>query len=867
MPTQRLRKAPASKPSGARPQGAQAATLVVVESPAKAKSIQKMLGPGYEVRASLGHVADLPERELGVDVARDFAPTYEVKREKKRVVEELKRAAQGKRLLIATDPDREGEAIGWHVARLLGRDPKEPLRVEFHEITPKVVRQAVERPRPIDQNLVDAQQARRVLDRLVGYNLSPLLSLEFRKRALSAGRVQSVALRLVVEREEAIEAFQREEYWTLEGLFEVQGKTFPALLHEVDGQRLWTGQGEKEGKVHLENEAQALALAEKVRFFPYRVAQVEVKERRKSPPPPFTTSTLQQAASTRLGYTASRTMRIAQRLYEGVDLPEGTVGLITYMRTDSVRVSPEAVAQAREVIGEVFGSEYLPEAPRAYRNRREGVQDAHEAIRPTDPRRTPEQVRKHLSEEEYRLYDLIWRRFLASQMKDALYEQTVVLLESQGGKPRFTFRAAGSVLRFEGYLKAWGREGEALPAGQTHWREPEEEEEAPPVPAVPQGAEARLQLVRPEQHFTEPPPRYTDATLVKTLEELGIGRPSTYAPTLETLEKRGYVERKGRTLLPTPLGRQVVRYLKERFPRVVAYEFTAQMEEGLDQVEEGKVPWPKVVWEFYEPFLEELSQVPKKTCPRCGRPLELKVSRFGQFLGCTGYPECTYTEPLEKKEAEPIGEACPKCGRPLMRKEGRYGSFIACSGYPQCDYTRDDGNPTGQACPKCGGRVLEKRSKRGKPYYKCENSACDFLSFHPLLEQTCPSCGWPLVKKGEGACINPACPAHDPKLIPPPRAQEPSAAKGRGSARGGAASGASRRTGKKPKGQGASPPKPPKDWEELKPFLGELAPEERRAAEALARGEPLSPEEVRLAQRALFKLRMRKGRARKEAVT
>jgi len=332
MPSKGNAKATSRKSPRASLKAGNATTLVVVESPAKAKSIQKMLGPGYEVKASLGHVADLPERELGVDVARDFAPTYEVKKDKKAVVEELRRAAQGKRLLIATDPDREGEAIGWHVARLLERDPKEPLRVEFHEITPKVVRQAVERPRPIDQNLVDAQQARRVLDRLVGYNLSPLLSLEFRKRALSAGRVQSVALRLVVEREEAIEAFQREEYWTLEGLFEVQGKTFPALLHEVDGQRLWTGQGEKEGKLHLATEAQALALAERVQTLPYRVAQVEVRERRKSPPPPFTTSTLQQAASSRLGYTASRTMRIAQRLYEGVDLPEGTVGLITYRR-------------------------------------------------------------------------------------------------------------------------------------------------------------------------------------------------------------------------------------------------------------------------------------------------------------------------------------------------------------------------------------------------------------------------------------------------------------------------------------------------------------------------------------------------------
>ncbi|WP_253715874.1 type I DNA topoisomerase, partial [Thermus scotoductus] len=425
-----------------------------------------MLGPGYEVRASLGHVADLPERELGVDVGRDFAPTYEVKKDKKPVVEALRRAAKGKRLLIATDPDREGEAIGWHVARLLGYDPKEPLRVEFHEITPRVVRQAVQNPRPIDQNLVDAQQARRVLDRLVGYNLSPLLSLEFRKRALSAGRVQSVALRLLVEREEEIEAFRPEEYWTLEGVFALgQDRTLPASLYEVEGKRLWAGQGEKEGKLHLANEAQAKALTEEVKGRSYRVVQVETRERRKSPPPPFTTSTLQQAASSRLGYTASRTMRIAQRLYEGVDLPEGTVGLITYMRTDSVRVSPEALQAAREVIQRIFGLEYLPEGPRVYRNRKEGVQDAHEAIRPTDVRRTPDSVRKYLSDEEYRLYDLIWRRFVASQMRDALYDQTVVLLKDEGEKPRFTFRASGSVLKFEGYLKAWGRGDEVIGAG------------------------------------------------------------------------------------------------------------------------------------------------------------------------------------------------------------------------------------------------------------------------------------------------------------------------------------------------------------------------------------------------------------------
>ncbi|MGQ9736022.1 MAG: type I DNA topoisomerase [Thermaceae bacterium] len=725
-----------------------------------------MLGRGFEVRASKGHVADLPERGLGVDVENGFTPTYVVKKEKKQVVEELKKAAQGKRVLIATDPDREGEAIGWHLARLLGLDPKEPLRVEFHEITPAVVQKAVQAPRPIDQNLVDAQQARRVLDRLLGYNLSPLLSIAFRKRALSAGRVQSVALRLVVEREEEIESFRPEVYHLIHGTFLLNTPPpIPARLYQVEGKRLWLGEGEKEGKLHLKGEAEVQALLLALKEATYRVEKVETTERRRSPPPPFTTSTLQQLASSRLGYTASRTMRIAQRLYEGVDLPEGTVGLITYMRTDSVRVSPLAVGKAREVIREVFGEAYLSKTPRAYANRKGQVQDAHEAIRPTDPARRPELVRPYLSEEEYQLYDLIWRRFIASQMAEALYETTSILFTSADG--RFVFRAAGSVQKFEGYLKVWGRDTASagnLPDAHPGHAEAYLGEPSLDIPFLIVeslvGSPAQLNEVFAEKKATEPPPRYTDASLVKTLEELGIGRPSTYAPTLETLEKRAYVERQGRTLKPTPLGREVVHYLKRYFPKVVAYDFTAQMESRLDEVEEGRAVWPRVVQEFYAPFLEELAQAPKKTCPLCGRPLELKVSRFGQFLGCTGYPECTYTEPLEKRESEPLEETCPKCGRPLLRKTGRYGTFIACSGYPDCDYTRDEAPSTGLTCPKCKkGRIIKKQSRRGKPYYRCSEKDCDFLSFYPLLEETCPLCGWNLVQKGQAkGCSNPDCP-------------------------------------------------------------------------------------------------------------
>ncbi len=824
---------------------------MVVESPAKAKSLSKMLGDGFEVRASKGHVADLPEHTLGVDVENDFAPTYEVKKEKKEVVKELKKAAQGRQVLIATDPDREGEAIGWHLARLLGLDPKGPLRVEFHEITPKVVQEAVKTPRPINQNLVDAQQARRVLDRLLGYNLSPLLSLEFRRRALSAGRVQSVALRLVVEREEEIEAFQPEVYHVVWGRFlAVAAREGPkaleveARLQEVRGKRLWLGEAEKEGRLHLKEEAEVQALLSELQRASYRVGTVEVKERRRPPPPPFTTSTLQQAASSRLGYTASRTMRIAQRLYEGVDLPEGTVGLITYMRTDSVRVSPEAIAKAREVIRGAFGPEFLPEAPRAYQNKKAGVQDAHEAIRPTDPARSPEAVRPYLSEEEYRLYDLIWRRFLASQMKEALYETTSALLPSQDGA--FVFRASGSVLKFEGYLRAWGREQEAASRSE----QPEAE---PPLPPLLEGSPAQLLEARAERKVTEPPPRYTDATLVKTLEELGIGRPSTYAPTLETLERRAYIQRQGRTLLPTPLGREVVRYLKARFPRVVAYDFTAKMEDRLDEVEEGRAAWPKVVWEFYAPFLEELAQVPRRTCPRCGRPLELKVSRFGQFLGCTGYPGCTYTEPLEKRESEPLQEACPRCGRTLVRKTGRYGRFIACSGYPECDYTRDEAPSTGFSCPKCKtGEVLEKRSKRGKAYYRCNEKGCDFLSFYPLLPEPCPRCGWNLVQgKGVKGCSNPDCPSYlGPKGGPLPKAGK-------------------KPKSPRPKGAKGSRPSPqagelPADWEALLAYKDQLKEEEKALLEKAGSGTPLTQEEKALFKKALFKLRMAKGRAEKK---
>ncbi|RIH83823.1 DNA topoisomerase 1 [Calidithermus terrae] len=828
-------------------------TLVIVESPAKAKSIAKMLGQGFEVRASKGHVADLPERDLGVDVEADFAPQYEIKKDKKPVVDELKRAARGKRVLIATDPDREGEAIGWHVARLLELDPRAPLRVEFNEITPKVVRDAVTKPRPIDQSLVDAQQARRVLDRLVGYKLSPVLSMEFRRRALSAGRVQSVALRLLVEREQEIEAFVPQEYWSLEAGFESEAARFKAQLYSVDGERLQAGD-----KFLITDEAKAQAVARRARAVErYAVTRVERKERRRSPAPPFTTSTLQQAASGRLGWTASRTMRVAQRLYEGVDLPEGTVGLITYMRTDSVRVSQEALAEVRKVIPKEFGPGYLPEKPNFYATKKANAQDAHEAIRPTYPSRTPASLRAHLSEEEHRLYELIWRRFVASQMVPAVFDQTTVTVEGGG----LNFRAVGSVLKFEGFLKAWGRE--------------EGEDAENLLPSLREGAGAKLLELATEQHFTEPPPRYTDASAIKTLEEMGIGRPSTYAPTLETLEKRAYLERQGKSLRPTQLGRDVVGYLLKAFPGVVAYEFTARMEERLDAVEDGKAEWPKVVREFYQPFLDEFAKVPQKTCPKCGRPMELKVSRFGQFMGCTGYPECKHTEPLvQKREAEPIGETCPKCGRhELVRKYGRYGSFIACTGYPGCDYTRDESPSTGLECPKChAGEVVQKISKRGKPYYRCNNKTCDFLVFDPLAEGKCPACGWNELKRKRGGCSNPSCERYAYPDIDKGKTAR-GTAKGK-AAKAGKAKAPAKKADGKPKGKTSEKPAA---WADLEPFLSAVSGQDAeivrriegqtQSVSAVARALDLPEADVRAAhKRAMFKLRMAYGRARKEAV-
>ncbi|MBT9253382.1 MAG: type I DNA topoisomerase [Brockia lithotrophica] len=671
--------------------------LVIVESPAKAKTIAKFLGRGVRVVASMGHVRDLPKSQLGVDIESGFTPKYITIRGKGSVLKELKeRAKKAERIYLASDPDREGEAIAWHLAQYLGLDPNAPIRVVFHEITKPAVQASFREPRAIDQRLVDAQQARRILDRLVGYKLSPLLWQKV-KRGLSAGRVQSAALKLVVDREREIEAFVPEEYWTLTAHLRASGG---GEFHAE-----FVGFGED--KVSLRSREDVDAVLRRLEGAEFVVAAVETKPRRRSAPPPFTTSTLQQEASKRLGFRPARTMRVAQELYEGLPVgDEGPVGLITYMRTDSTRLSPFAVEAGQAFIRETYGPEYVGQVSAG--KKRENVQDAHEAIRPTDVRRTPEAVKPYLSRDQYRLYRLIWERFVASLMAPAVYNATSATLTA--GEARF--RASGSILVFPGFLRVYADAKEDA-------SEKEEERALPPL-----SAGERLELLRfePKQHFTQPPARYTEAQLVKAMEELGIGRPSTYAPTLETLTKRRYVVLEDRRLRPTELGRLVTELLEGHFPEIVDVRFTANLESQLDQIEEGGLPWRRVLEEFYAWFSERLREAERtiarvelapqyagENCPVCGRPLVVKEGRYGPFLACSGYPECTYTRPLLKSLDIP----CPKCGQGvLVERRSRKGRvFYGCSRYPECDFVvwqKPDPSP----CPVCGGLLVVERNQR-----------------------------------------------------------------------------------------------------------------------------------------------------------
>ena len=690
--------------------------LVIVESPAKAKTITKYLGPGYQVKASMGHVRDLPKSKLGVDVEHGFTLDYQPIKGKEEVIDDLKKAAKkSDQIFLATDPDREGEAISWHLKELLELPDERTHRVTFNEITKKVVNESIANPRAIDMDLVDAQQARRVLDRIVGYQISPLLWKKIR-RGLSAGRVQSVATRLVAEREQEIRDFKPEEYWTLEAELEriapAAGK-FKAAFYG------------REKKMELHSEEEVNAVVSAVEHAPFSVRGVKRQDKQRNPAPPFTTSTLQQEASRKLNMTPRRTMSIAQQLYEGVDIAgEGTVGLITYMRTDSLRLSDEATAAAKSFILGRYGQEYYPGRARVYKAK-SGAQDAHEAIRPSDVNLTPEDVKKDLTSEQYRLYKLIWSRFLACQMAAAVYDSVTIDVESAG----YTFRANHSAIKFSGYMAVY-----------VEGKDEEEDEFQSPLPDLKEGESLDLRKLNRDQHFTQPPARYTEATLIKALEEKGIGRPSTYAPTVSTILDREYVVKEGKYLRTTPLGEVVTGLMKDKFPDIVDTAFTAHMEEQLDEVETGKVNWRELISGFYGGFEKELQQAEK----------DLDGERI-------------------KVPDEVSEEICPKCGRNLVIKSGRFGRFLACPGWPECDHTQPIVIEMPGRCPKCGGRILKKTSKRGFAYYGCENNAgrngvkCDFMTWDVPVKDNCPSCGHTMFKKsGRGFkrpfCINPECP-------------------------------------------------------------------------------------------------------------
>jgi DNA topoisomerase-1 len=713
-------------------------SLVVVESPTKVKTIQKYLAPGFVVKASMGHVRDLPKSKLGVDEKKGFKPEYKVLPAKKKVMDDLRKAASKiEALYIATDPDREGEAIGWHLAEELKVGRSKVHRVMFNEITERAIKAAFEHPGKIDANKVNAQQARRVLDRLVGYKLSPLLWDKIR-RGLSAGRVQSVAVRLITEREREILAFVPVEYWSLHATLRAGSPPdFTATLREIRGE-----------KASLGTEAATLEVMTGLHGVEWRVKSVTRGERRRNPTAPFITSTLQQEGGRKLRFSAKKTMMLAQQLYEGIELgAEGSVGLITYMRTDAVRISQEAQAEAREWVTGRLGAEYLPPTPPTYKSKK-SAQEAHEAIRPAQVARDPRSLTAFLTRDQLALYRLIWERFVASQMLPAVYD--TVSADITAGE--CLFRAQGAKVRFPGFMAIYVESRDETEA------EPEEEAEAV-VPPLTQGEVLKLRALDPKRHFTQPPPRYTEASLVKTLEEKGIGRPSTYAQILSTIQDREYARRDKGTLFPTELGMQVTDMLVPHFPEVMDVEFTAQLEESLDKIEDGDADWQETVGAFYKEFAKDLKRAGIKIdnlkegketdeiCPECGKGVVEKWGRFGKFLACSGYPECKYTKDLSGRERpadEPTDEVCPTCGKPMVIKHGRFGKFMACSGYPDCKTTKPV--PLGIPCPQDGGPLVERRSKRGKTFYACGNyPACTFSVWARPVAVPCPSCGAPFL--------------------------------------------------------------------------------------------------------------------------
>lgn len=683
-----------------------AKALVIVESPAKAKTIEKFLGKShYTVKASVGHVRDLPKSQLGVDIENNFEPKYINIRGKGDLIKELKKEAKkAKKVYLATDPDREGEAISWHLSYILNIDEKEECRIEFNEITKDAIKKAIKNPRSIDRNLVDAQQARRVLDRLLGYQISPILWQKVRK-GLSAGRVQSVTTKLVCEREEEINSFIPKEYWTIDLIVKNKdGEEFTLKFYGEDGK-----------KIELENEKQVKEILEIIKNNDLVVNKIESKSRRKSAPKPFTTSVLQQDAANRLNFTTKKTMMVAQELYEGIDIKgEGTVGLISYIRTDSKRISEEAKEKAKNYIVESIGENYYKNQTKENKSKKDDkkVQDAHEAIRPTSVERTPDSIKDSLSKDQYKLYNLIWRRFVASQMEDSVFD----VLNVECKISNLVFKATGSKLKFDGYTKIYNFT----------------EREDKILPSLSEGENLKIEKEDPAQHFTSPPPRYTEASLVKTLEELGIGRPSTYAPTITTILNRGYVEKDGTSLLPTELGIIVTKILDENFQKFMDVDFTANMESQLDEIEEGNAEWKKVVEEFYSPLKEairiaiekiekvNMDEETDEICEICGANMVIKYGRFGKFMACKNYPECKNTRPIVNK----IGVKCPKCkdGDVIMRKSKKNKVFYGCSNYPECDFVAWN-KPVEEVCEKCGSYMYEKYSKSGKKIV-CSNKEC-----------------------------------------------------------------------------------------------------------------------------------------------
>ena len=708
--------------------------LIIVESPAKARTISNFLGKGYKVVASKGHIRDLPKSTFGITIDEDgiFVPKYSIPKEAAATVKELKKLAKAAdTVYIATDEDREGEAIGYHIAMAIGREPTELPRIVFHEITKSAIAHALENPRTIDMESVDAQQTRRLLDRIVGYKLSPLLANKIQK-GLSAGRVQSSTLKIVVDREREIKAFKPEEYWTIDALFE---KTIEAGIYSYEGKKI--------DKMTLKDEESASLIVDSANAESFTVASIETTKRKTKTPPPFMTSTLQQAASTQLGFSPKKTMMVAQKLYEGVKTDEGTMGLITYMRTDSLNLAKEAVAAARDFIDGTYGNKYLPSKPKFYASKSKGAQEAHEAIRPTRVDFTAEMAAQYLGSDELKLYRLIYGRFLACQMTEAEFETQTILF----GGERSVFKATGRKMLFDGFYRVTGyNEKDRL------------------LPELKEGQSVTLDKVEAEQHFTEPPARYNEASLIKKLESLGIGRPSTYAPTVTILQTRKYIELEKKRIHPTEIAFTVIELLEEHFAEIVDSNFTSTMEETLDLIAEGKADWQKVLTDFYAPFMEKIAKgkeeikslkvaIPTgEDCPQCGSELLLRKGRYGEFIACSNFPKCKYTRNIdgdEPEQPEATDEVCDKCGSPMVIKNGRRGKFLACSAYPKCKNAKPLVAPRELEvpCPECGGKLQERQGRRGI-FFGCTNyPKCKFIANFEPVDKKCPECDYLMGKK------------------------------------------------------------------------------------------------------------------------